>query len=99
MFRDDDGNIRPHFKILPIVVEDGGPAVKPTLETVHDRSYPLHDEVFFYANKLPGHGMDPKVREFLRYVLSQEGQLDIIRDGKYLPLTAEVEQAMLQRLN
>ena len=86
-------------KILPIVVEDGGPAVKPTLETVHDRSYPLHDEVFFYANKLPGHGMDPKVREFLRYVLSQEGQLDIIRDGKYLPLTAEVEQAMLQRLN
>ena len=42
--------------------------------------------------------MDPKVKEFLRYVLSQEGQADIMRDGKYLPLTADVVREQLKKL-
>jgi phosphate transport system substrate-binding protein len=43
--------------------------------------------------------MDPLVREFLRYVLSQEGQADIVRDGKYLPLTADVVREQLKKLD
>jgi phosphate transport system substrate-binding protein len=42
--------------------------------------------------------MDPKVKEFMRYVLSQEGQADVMRDGKYLPLTAEVVREQLRKL-
>jgi phosphate transport system substrate-binding protein len=42
--------------------------------------------------------MDPKVLEFLRFVLSPEGQAAVMRDGKYLPLTAEVAKAQLKRL-
>jgi len=34
--------------------------------------------------------MHPKVKEFLRYVLSQEGQAGVLRGGKYLPLTADM---------
>ncbi len=38
------------------------------------------------------------MKEFLRYVLSQEGQADVMRDGKYLPLTADVVREQLKKL-
>lgn len=77
---------------------DGGPHVPRTLETVRDRSYPLINEIFFYANKAPGQPMDPKVEEFLRFVLSQQGQEQIQREGRYTPLTAAVVNAQLAKL-
>jgi phosphate transport system substrate-binding protein len=43
--------------------------------------------------------MDPRVLEFLRFVVSQEGQAEVMRDGKYLPLTADVAKAQLKRLD
>jgi phosphate transport system substrate-binding protein len=42
--------------------------------------------------------MDPSVKEFLRYVLSQEGQAAVMRDGKYLPLTADMVREQLKKL-
>jgi len=42
--------------------------------------------------------MDPNVKEFLLYVLSQEGQSEVMRDGKYLPLTAAVVREQLKKL-
>ena len=41
---------------------------------------------------------NPNVKEFLRYVLSQEGQSEVMRDGKYLPLTAGVVREQLKKL-
>ena len=78
--------------------KDGGPLVAHTLENVQNRTYPLKSEVYFYAAMLPGQKMNPGVREFLRFVLSQEGQAEVQRDGKYLPLTAEVVREQLKKL-
>jgi phosphate transport system substrate-binding protein len=39
------------------------------------------------------------VKEFLRYVLSREGQETVARDEGYLPLTAEEVQAQLKKLD
>jgi phosphate transport system substrate-binding protein len=39
--------------------------------------------------------IDPKVREFLRYLLSREGQEVVNQDGRYLPLSPQL--AALQR--
>ena len=72
--------------------------VKRTLETVRDRTYPLINEVYFFANKAPGKALDPKVEEFLRFVLSQEGQTEVEREGRYTPLTAAVVNAQLAKL-
>ena len=69
-----------------------------TLENVQNRTYPLYNEQYFYVTVKPGTQMDPKVKEFIRYVLSQEGQAEIIKDGKYLPLTAEVVREQLKKL-
>ncbi len=86
-------------KPLALQAKDGGPYIPLTLENVQNRTYPLHDQVYMYANHLPGKPMDPMVREYLRYILSYEGQMDVVRDGKYLPLTKEVVEEMRKKLN
>ncbi|MEO6875361.1 MAG: phosphate ABC transporter substrate-binding protein, partial [Opitutaceae bacterium] len=92
-------NVTPDTKALALAVKEGGPYVPLTIENVQNRTYPLGFEMFFYVNRPPGTPLDPKVREFLRYVLSREGQEAIQRDGKYLPLTAEVVRAQLRKLD
>lgn len=88
----------PNLRELAVQGFDGGPYVERTLESVRDRSYPLINEIFFYANKAPGKAMEPKVEEFLRFVLSQQGQEQIQREGRYTPLTADVVRDQLAKL-
>jgi phosphate transport system substrate-binding protein len=90
---------RPGLRRLDVAAREGGPFVAHTLENVQDRSYPLYQEAYFYTSVKPGTKMDPNVREFLRYVLSQEGQTEVTRDGKYLPLTAAVVREQLAKLD
>lgn len=70
-----------------------------TLETVQDRSYPLIRDVYYYLKREKGKPLDPKLREFLRYALSREGQAAIQADGKYLPLTPDVAREQLAKLD
>ena len=42
---------------------------------------------------------DPKVDEFMHFILSQEGQQEVQREGRYMPLTAEVVWEQLKKLN
>ena len=55
--------------------------------------------MYFYTSVKPGTAIDPNVKEFLRYVLSQEGQAEVQRDGKYLPLTPEIVREQLKKLD
>jgi phosphate transport system substrate-binding protein len=91
-------NSQPPLKILSVAETDSGPYVPYTLETLHERSYPLYDHIYAYVDRVPGKPMDPKVLEFLRFVLSEEGQDAVMRDGKYVPLTAEVAKTQLKKL-
>lgn len=89
---------QPELKVLKIANADGGPYVEYSLETLHDRSYPLYSRIYAYTDRAPGQPMNPAALEFLRFVLSQEGQAEVMRDGKYLPLTAEVAHEQLKKL-
>ncbi|MDD3181025.1 MAG: hypothetical protein PHQ04_11855 [Opitutaceae bacterium] len=80
---------RPQTKALARAPRGGGTYYEMTLDNIRNRVYPLTDAIYMYANRAPGKPADPKVREFLCYILSQEGQKDIARDGKYLPLRAQ----------
>ena len=76
-----------------------GPYVAATKETLIDREYPLGRIIPAEIDREPGKPVDPAVREFLRYILSREGQADIVRNGKYLPMspaTAAREREKLQ---
>lgn len=91
-------NQGPLVKMIPVAPENDGPYVPPTIETVQDQSYPLVYHVYMYVNRVPGSSLDPKIKEYLRYVLSREGQSAVVRDGKYLPLTASMAREMSLRL-
>ena len=84
---------------LAVAAEGSKTCVAHTIDNVQNRTYPLYSEQYFYTSVKPGTAIDPKVREFLRYVLSQEGQADVMRDGKYLPLTAEAAREELKKLD
>ena len=89
---------RPGVRRLAIAATEGGPFVEPTIENIQNRTYPLYNEAYFYTTVKPGTQMNPMVKEFIRFVLSQEGQAEVMRDGKYLPLTAEVVREQLKKL-
>jgi phosphate transport system substrate-binding protein len=86
------------IKILSVAKTDGGPYVEYTIDNLQNRSYPLWGDQSFWVGVKPGTKMDPKAREFIRFVLSQEGQELVQRDGKYLPLTPEVVREELKKL-
>src|SRR5712691_1305686 len=88
----------PMVKTLAVAATDGGPYVAGTKETVANRSYPLTRSLVIYVNRNPVKGLDPTVKEFLRYVLSRDGQEAVSRDGDYLPLTAEAIQKELRKV-
>src|SRR5260370_741546 len=75
-----------------------GPYVPMTAETVANRTYPLVRDAYVYVNRTPGRAMDPKVKEFLRFVLSREGQEIIANTDMYYPLTAAALSEQLKRL-
>jgi len=88
---------KPSVRRLPVGAT-AGKFVDHTLETVQNRTYPLFNETYFYVTVKPGQKMDPLVKEFIKFVLSQEGQAEILHDGKYLPLTADVVREQLKKL-
>lgn len=76
-----------------------GPYVDLTIENLHNRTYPLSQNYYVYLDRAPGKPLDPKVREFMRYILSREGQAAIARHGKYLPLAEDAVRAELKKLD
>ena len=86
------------IKPIALAARDGGPFVMPAKSSFQDRSYPLVRNIYIYLNRAPGRVLDPKLHEFLRYVLSREGQEIVARNGNYLPLTAQVAREQLAKL-
>jgi phosphate transport system substrate-binding protein len=90
---------QPGTRLLPISTDGGRTYVPLTIETVQNRTYPLTRDVYYYFRREKGKPVDPKIREYLRFVLSREGQSAIADDGKYLPLPPEVAAEQLRKLD
>ena len=80
----------PRVKAVALGESTNGPFHEATLATVAARQYPLTRTLSAFVNRAPGKPLDPKVREYLRYILGDEGQRDIASAGGYLPLKPEV---------
>ena len=79
-------------RALPISDEkkNGGAPFAATYENALSGKYPLSRYLYVYINKDPKKPVDPLTREFLKFVLSKEGQEIVVKDG-FLPLTAKME--------
>ncbi len=88
----------PNVKVIA-VSRDGGRAVPMSADNVANRSYPLTRDAYIYVDKPPGRAMDPKVREFLRFVLSRDGQAIIQKHGPYTNIPADYIREQLKKLD
>ncbi len=71
---------------VAVAAKDGDPFVSTEPENVYAGTYPLARFLYVYVNRAPNTPFDPLVSEFIAYVLSQQGQTVVVKDG-YLPLT------------
>ena len=85
-------------KVLPIGRADAGPFVVPNAQSFFDGSYPMHNGPYIYLNKPPGQPLAPREREFVRFVLSRDGQ-QILADSRiFIPLNAEQAAVELKKI-
>jgi len=75
-------------KAVDLAGKDGKFA-KAEAADVYGGKYPLARFLMIYVNQKPGTALDPLIGEFLRMVLSKDGQEVVVKDG-YLPLTKTV---------
>jgi phosphate transport system substrate-binding protein len=81
-------------RAVPLAEQPAGPYFEGTYEEVTTGKYPLSRFLYMYVNKAPGKPLDPVPGEFLKLVLSKEGQEVVIKDG-YMPLTpAQVKEEL-----
>jgi phosphate transport system substrate-binding protein len=64
------------------LVGDNGLSIRPQYTNVFNGSCPLGTILTFNAVKTPAHPLSPAVQEFLRFVLSKQGQ-DIVRNSGF----------------
>jgi phosphate transport system substrate-binding protein len=79
----------PAVKSLALGARGEGPFVQATKASLIDRTYPLARSLPAVIDRPPDMAIEPAVREFLRYLVSREGQAMVARDGRYLPLTPD----------
>ena len=82
---------------LPLAEKDGAPFVAPTQTNAMNGSYPLWRHLLVYVNKAPNKPLDPLVREFLKFILSKEGQAIVRKDG-FFPLPQTVIEKELSKI-
>lgn len=72
--------------------------VEATYENCLSGEYPLARFLYIYVNRKPGQPLDKLTEEFLKFVLSKEGQEVVVKDG-YFPLPKTLIDENLAALN
>lgn len=90
----------PQVRALAVAPRAGMPATQATPAALMAGEYPLDRHLYIAVRRLPGQPVDPLVREYLRLVLSYEGQQAIAAGPLgYLPLNPEEIAQELSRLD
>ena len=83
------GYVTSGVRALPLAEKEGGEFVEATPENAISGKYPLGRFLYVYVNKHPNQPLEPLVKEFLKLILSRQGQQVVVKDG-YIPLPAQV---------
>ena len=84
-------------RALPLSKKPGQLFVEASPENAIKGTYPLSRFLYVYVNKHPNKPLAPLEREFLKMVLSKQGQEVVVKDG-YIPLPAKVVARQLKQL-
>lgn len=91
------GYITSGVKPLSLSEKKGGKCTDGSYDNVKQNKYPLSRYLYIAVVKHPNKPLDPLVKEFLKFVLSAEGQEIVVKDG-YLPLPADIVNEELKKL-
>ena len=80
--------IGPGTKTIALAEETGGRFFAPSYDEVARARYPLSRVTFFNTNRAPGKPLPPALAEFVRFVLSRDGQAVVREQAIFLPLRA-----------
>ena len=84
--------------VKTVALSKGGSDFIPaTPETAVSGKYPLGRFLWVYVNKAPNKDLTPIEKEFLKMILSKEGQDVVIKDG-YIPLSEDVVKKYLSQI-
>lgn len=84
-------------RAVPLLAKAGDKPHEASQAEVASGGYPLSRFLYVYVNKAPNKPLDPLVREFLRFVLSRNGQDTVVKDG-YFPLSKKLVDEELAKL-
>ena len=84
-------------RAVPLSEQPAGPFFSGTYEEVTSGKYPLARFLYVYVNKAPGKPLDPLPLEFLKLMMSKEGQEVVVKDG-YMPLTPAIIKEELTKI-
>jgi phosphate transport system substrate-binding protein len=84
-------------KAVQLAEKAAAPYYDGAYENVTSGKYPLSRFLYLYINKAPGKPLDPLVKEYVKLILSKEGQEVVVKDG-YLPLSPEIVKQELAKL-
>ncbi|MFN3751822.1 MAG: PstS family phosphate ABC transporter substrate-binding protein [Thiobacillus sp.] len=84
-------------RALPLAAKDGQPFVEADAVHALDGTYPLARVLYVYVNKRPNQPLPPLEREFVKLVMSKQGQEVVVKDG-FVPLPATMAEKALKDL-
>lgn len=84
--------------VKALALSAGGDAFTPSRESLSKGNYPLARGVYIDVNRKPDTPLDARVKEFLSFILSEEGQDLVRRQGDYLPLSENTAQEQRKKL-
>jgi len=84
-------------RAVPLSPADGQPAVEASSQNAANGSYPLARFLHIYVNKQPNKAIDRLTTEYLKFILSAQGQRVVIKAG-FDPLDAETAAAQLAKI-
>jgi phosphate transport system substrate-binding protein len=82
---------------VPLAEKEGDRCYEANADEAYARRYPLARFLFVYINRAPGKALDPLTREFVKLVLSREGQEVVVKDG-YFPIPATIAKEELGKV-
>jgi phosphate transport system substrate-binding protein len=84
-------------RAVPLAAKEGAKCYEADPDNAYAGTYPLSRFLYVYVNRAPGKALDPLTREFVKLVLSKEGQEVVIKDG-YFPIPAAIAKEELGKV-
>jgi phosphate transport system substrate-binding protein len=84
-------------RAVPLAEKEGGTCVEAHADNAYSGTYPLARFLYVYINKAPNKPLDPLNREFVKLMMSRDGQEAVIKDG-YFPIPASVAKEELNKV-